>query len=50
VPALAVNTLGVVTIVAYGVAYYSYGVLIDPIRTSTGWPTAALARSSVVCS
>jgi MFS family permease len=41
-PALAVTTLGVVTIVAYGVAYYSYGVLIDPIRTTTGWSTAAL--------
>jgi MFS family permease len=34
--------LGVVTIVAYGVAYYSYGVLIDPIRTSTGWSSPAL--------
>jgi MFS family permease len=42
VPALAVTTLGVVTIVAYGVAYYSFGVLIDPIRTTTGWSTAAL--------
>ncbi|MFZ0388448.1 MAG: MFS transporter [Solirubrobacteraceae bacterium] len=27
---------------AYGVAYYSYGVLIDPIRASTGWSSAAL--------
>jgi MFS family permease len=34
--------LGLVTIVAYGVAYYSYGVLIDPIRTSTGWSSPAL--------
>jgi MFS family permease len=42
VPRLAVGTLGAVTIVAYGVAYYSYGVLIDPIRTGTGWSTAAL--------
>jgi MFS family permease len=41
-PRLAVSTLGVVTIVDYGAAYYSYGALIDPIRTSTGWSTAAL--------
>jgi MFS family permease len=34
--------LGLVTIVAYGVAYYSYGVLIDPIRASTGWSSSAL--------
>ncbi len=39
---LTVCGLGVVTIVAYGVAYYSYGVLIDPIRTSTGWSSSAL--------
>jgi MFS family permease len=42
VPRLAVSTPGVVTIVSYGVAYYSYGVLIDPIRTSMGWSSAAL--------
>jgi predicted MFS family arabinose efflux permease len=28
--------------VAYGVAYYSYGVLIDPIRADTAWSSAAL--------
>jgi MFS family permease len=39
---LTVCGLGVVTIVAYGVAYYSYGVLIDPIRASTGWSSPAL--------
>ena len=39
---LTVCGFGVVTIVAYGVAYYSYGVLIDPIRASTGWSSAAL--------
>ena len=38
----AVGTLGLVTIVAYGVAYYSYGVLVDPIRADTGWSPAAL--------
>ncbi len=41
-PRLAVATLGIVTIVGYGVAYHSYGVLIDPIRTDTGWSAAAL--------
>lgn len=34
--------LGLATIAAYGVAYYSFGVLIDPIRAQTGWSTAAL--------
>jgi len=38
----AVGALGFVTIAAYGVAYYSYGVLIDPIGASTGWPSPAL--------
>jgi MFS family permease len=39
---LTVCGLGLVTIVAYGVAYYSYGVLIDPIHKGTGWSSAAL--------
>lgn len=30
------------TIAAYGVAYYSYGVLIDPIRAQTGWSSPGL--------
>jgi MFS family permease len=34
--------LGLVTIAAYGVAYYSYGVLIDPIHAQTGWSSPAL--------
>jgi MFS family permease len=47
---LTVCGLGVVTIVAYGVAYYSYGVLIDPIRTSTDWssPTLGAVFSGVL--
>ncbi len=40
-----VGTLGVVTIVAYGVAYYSFGALIDPIKHSTGWSTTALGAT-----
>jgi MFS family permease len=39
---LTVCGLGLVTIVAYGVAYYSYGVLIDPIHKGTGWSSPAL--------
>lgn len=39
---LAVGGLGLVAIAAYGVAYYSYGVLIDPIRAQTGWSSPAL--------
>jgi MFS family permease len=39
---VAVAALGAVTIAAYGVAYYSYGVLIDPIHAQTGWSSAAL--------
>jgi MFS family permease len=39
---VAVGGLGLVTIAAYGVAYYSYGVLIDPIRAQTGWSSPAL--------
>ena len=39
---LSVTGLGLVTIAAYGVAYYSYGVLIDPIRTQTGWSSPGL--------
>ena len=40
--------LGLVTKVAYGVAYCSYGVLIDPIENSTG-PTCWGAGSSQRC-
>ncbi len=40
-----ISALGVVTIVAYGVAYYSFGALIDPIRHSTDWSTTALGAS-----
>ena len=39
------SALGVVTIVAYGVAYYSFGALIDPIKHSTGWSTTALGAT-----
>jgi MFS family permease len=42
---VSVALLGVVTNVAYGVAYYAYGVLIDPIGRSTGWSPAALGAT-----
>jgi MFS family permease len=47
-PALSrawISTLGLVTIVAYGVAYYSFSALIDPIKHSTGWSTTALGAT-----
>jgi len=40
-----ISGLGVATIVAYGVAYYSYGALIDPIRQATGWSATALGAT-----
>lgn len=42
---VTVAILGLVTNVAYGVAYYAYGVLLDPIATSTGWSPAALGAT-----
>ena len=36
------SVIGLVTIAAYGLAYYSYRVLIDPIHAQTGWSAPAL--------
>lgn len=33
----AVSLLGILTIVGYGSWYYSFGVLLEPILTDTGW-------------
>jgi len=41
----SVGVLGVLTICAYGAWYYSFGVLLDPIRADTGWSEATLATS-----
>jgi MFS family permease len=41
-PVAPVSVLGLLTIVAYGVCYYAYGVLIGPIQAGTRWPAAAL--------
>ena len=40
-----ISALGLTTIVAYGVAYYSFGALIDPIRHNAGWSTTALGAT-----
>lgn len=37
--------LGVITICAYGAWYYSFGVLLDPIRLDTGWRESTLASA-----
>lgn len=42
---LSVAVLGVLTICAYGSWYYSFGVLLDPIRLDTGWRESTLASS-----
>lgn len=41
----AVGLLGVLTIVAYGTWFFSFGVLLDPIRLDTGWSESFLAGS-----
>jgi MFS family permease len=42
-PVHATITLGVVTIVGFGVWFYGYGVLLEPIRQDTGWSEAVLS-------
>lgn len=37
-----VLSLGLLTITAFGVWFYAFGVLIDPINADTGWSTTAL--------
>ncbi|MEX1162117.1 MAG: MFS transporter [Nitriliruptor sp.] len=44
-PVRATVVLGVVTIVGFGVWFYGYGVLLEPIRTDTGWPEATLSSA-----
>lgn len=39
---LTIPALGAATIASYGAAYYSYGVLIEPIAASTGWSSTML--------
>jgi len=42
---VAVAALGLITISAYGSWYYAFGVLLDPVRSSTGWAESTLAAS-----
>lgn len=44
-PLRATITLGVVTIVGFGVWFYGYGVLLEPIREDTGWSEAVLSST-----
>lgn len=37
--------LGIVTICTYGAWYYSFGVLLDPIKIDTGWRESTLASA-----
>jgi MFS family permease len=39
---LAIGSLGILTIVAYGTWYYGFGVLLDPIHQRDGWSRGAL--------
>ncbi len=41
----AIGILGIVTICSYGTWYYSFGVLLDPIRLEEGWSESTLAAS-----
>jgi MFS family permease len=41
----ATVVLGLVTIVGFGVWFYGYGVLLEPIRADTGWSEAALTST-----
>lgn len=36
------SVLGILTVVAFGSWFYGYGVLVEPIRQSTGWPESVL--------
>lgn len=42
--------LGVLTVGAYGLVMYSFGVLIGPIREATGWPIGGLSLAYTVSS
>lgn len=44
-PVRATVVLGVVAIVGFGVWFYGYGVLLEPIREDTGWSEAILSST-----
>ena len=41
-PHVAIGTLGLLTIVAYGTWYYGFGVFLEPIHEAEGWSRGAL--------
>jgi len=41
----SIAVLGALTICAYGCWYYSFGVLLNPIKADTGWSESTLAAS-----
>lgn len=44
-PHVTIAALGLVTIVAYGAAFYAFGVLLGPILDDTDWSEAVVAGS-----
>lgn len=42
-PHVSIAALGLVTVAAYGAAYYAFGVLLGPILDDTGWSEALVA-------
>jgi MFS family permease len=45
IPHVTIAALGLVTIAAYGSAFYAFGVLLGPILDDTGWSEAVVAGS-----
>lgn len=45
IPSARIAVLGIITITVYGSWYYSFGVLLDPIISDTGWSEAALTSA-----
>jgi MFS family permease len=43
-----VYLLGLLTVGSYGIAFYSFGVLIDPIHEETGWSIGTLSSAFTV--
>ncbi len=42
-PHVSIASLGLVTIVTYGAAFYTFGVLLGPMVDDTGWSEALIA-------
>ena len=42
---MSIAVLGIATICVYGSWYYAFGVLLDPIRSDTGWSETVLGSS-----